>query len=95
MSSTLSPTMQEEVRILLLRASEQLPQGQDVFHMFGTFKEQPDLIFKVSSTRLSLITLLHFSHNPISQYTRNYHYCNLFFTCFTHPLPHHTFGKHH
>ncbi|MBO1764682.1 PhnD/SsuA/transferrin family substrate-binding protein, partial [Escherichia coli] len=52
MSSTLSPVMQEEVRILLLRASEELPQGQDVFRMFGTFKGQQDLIFKDSATAL-------------------------------------------
>ncbi len=61
MSSTLSPVMQEEVRILLLRASEELPQGQDVFRMFGTFKGSPDLIFKVGDAEfLSLSLSLHY-----------------------------------
>ncbi|MPC36721.1 Transferrin [Portunus trituberculatus] len=44
----LSAVMKEEVRILLLRASEMFPPGQDVFKMFGTFKGKQDLIFKVS-----------------------------------------------
>lgn len=45
-------TMLEEIRILLLRASDQLPKGQDVFNMFGTFQGRSDIIFKDSATAL-------------------------------------------
>uniref|UniRef100_A0A0P4WM63 Transferrin-like domain-containing protein n=1 Tax=Scylla olivacea TaxID=85551 RepID=A0A0P4WM63_SCYOL len=48
----LSAVMKEEVRILLLRASDEFPPGQDVFKMFGTFKGKQDLIFKDSATAL-------------------------------------------
>lgn len=40
--------MREDVRILLLRASQTLAPGQDVFHMFGPYKGISDLIFKVT-----------------------------------------------
>lgn len=48
----LSAIMKEEVRIMLLRASDKFPPGQDVFKMFGTFKGKQDLIFKDSATAL-------------------------------------------
>ncbi|KAK4328767.1 hypothetical protein Pmani_000826 [Petrolisthes manimaculis] len=44
--------MKEEARILLLRASQTLAPGQDVFHMFGPYKGISDLIFKDSATEL-------------------------------------------
>lgn len=44
--------MVEEIRILLLRASEMFPKGQDVFTMFGPFQGKQDIIFKDSATEL-------------------------------------------
>nr|XP_045618315.1 transferrin-like [Procambarus clarkii] len=44
--------MLEEIRILLLRASQVLPKGQDVFTMFGPFQGRQDVIFKDSATEL-------------------------------------------
>lgn len=45
-------TMMEEIRILMLRASNQLLRGQDIFTMFGPFKGRQDIIFKDSATEL-------------------------------------------
>ncbi|CAL4088009.1 unnamed protein product, partial [Meganyctiphanes norvegica] len=44
--------LQEEIRILMLRASETLPQGQDAFVMFGDYGQYHDIIFKSSTTSL-------------------------------------------
>lgn len=44
--------MREDVRILLLRASQILAPGQDVFHMFGPYRGVSDLIFKVTTTEI-------------------------------------------
>ncbi|XP_066947726.1 transferrin-like [Macrobrachium rosenbergii] len=45
-------TMLEEIRILLLRASDMFPKGQDAFTLFGEFEGRPDIIFKDSATEL-------------------------------------------
>ncbi|XP_047479636.1 transferrin-like [Penaeus chinensis] len=47
-----NPVMVEEIRILLLRASQQLSKGQDIFTMFGPYHGRPDVIFKDSATEL-------------------------------------------
>ncbi|XP_068210038.1 transferrin-like isoform X1 [Palaemon carinicauda] len=44
--------MIEEIRIMLLRASDEFPKGQDVFTLFGEYEGHHDLIFKDSVTDL-------------------------------------------
>ncbi|KAK7067218.1 Antigen p97-like protein [Halocaridina rubra] len=44
--------MQEEIRIMFLRASDLFPKGQDILNMFGSFHEHQNLIFKDSATEL-------------------------------------------